>query len=151
MMQAQHFTNLGEEGQGLVRLWNSLPVFCAVTKWEKVTGTKLSDTAVARLVKHAATDAGLDGEKFPSHSLRRGLLTAGAARRADAPVAPPLGTERARPSTATTSFVYASAWSRIGPNNGHDEIDCLADQGAHRGLTHLSDHLLDLGGLMPSQ
>ena len=35
-----------------------------------------------RLVKQAAADAGLDAEKFSGHSLRRGLLTAGADNRA---------------------------------------------------------------------
>jgi hypothetical protein len=54
-------------------------LFCAVTKSGQVMGTKLSDKAVARLVKQAATDAGLGGEKFSGHSLRRGL------RRRDAP------------------------------------------------------------------
>ena len=38
------------------------PLLCAVTKAGKVTGTKLSDKAVARLVKQAATAAGLDAE-----------------------------------------------------------------------------------------
>jgi site-specific recombinase XerD len=58
------------------------PLFCAVTKAGKVTGQGLSDKAVARLMKQAAADAGMDGEKFSGHSLRRGLLTAGADNRA---------------------------------------------------------------------
>jgi site-specific recombinase XerD len=58
------------------------PLFCAVTKGGKVTGQALSDKAVVRLVKQAAADAGLDAEKFSGHSLRRGLLTAGADNRA---------------------------------------------------------------------
>ena len=53
------------------------PLFCAVTKTGRVTGQPLSDKAVARLVKQAAADAGLDAERFSGHSLRRGLLTAG--------------------------------------------------------------------------
>ena len=61
---------------------NHRPLFCAVTKGGKVTGEKLSDKAVVRLMKQAAEDAGLDGEKFSGHSLRRGLLTAGADNRA---------------------------------------------------------------------
>jgi site-specific recombinase XerD len=61
---------------------NERPLFCAVTKAGKVTGEKLSDKAVVRLVKQAATDAGLDAEGFSGHSLRRGLLTAGADNRA---------------------------------------------------------------------
>jgi integrase len=41
-----------------------------------VTGTKLSDKAVVRLVKQAALDAGLDPDGFSGHSLRAGLATA---------------------------------------------------------------------------
>ena len=59
------------------------PMFCAVTKEGKVTGERLSDKAVVRLVKQAAEGAGLDPEKFAGHSLRRGLLTAGADNRAN--------------------------------------------------------------------
>jgi site-specific recombinase XerD len=54
------------------------PLFCAVTKTGHVTGEKLSDKAVVRLIKQAAADAGLDADKYSGHSLRRGLLTAGA-------------------------------------------------------------------------
>lgn len=59
------------------------PLFCAVSKAGKVTGQSLSDKAVVRLVKQAAQGAGLDPEKFAGHSLRRGLLTAGADNRAN--------------------------------------------------------------------
>ena len=52
------------------------PLFCAVTKTGRVTGEKLSDKAVARLVKQAALDAGLDPERYSGHSLRAGLATA---------------------------------------------------------------------------
>ncbi len=52
------------------------PLFCAVTKAGKLTGTPLSDKAVARLVKQAALDAGLDPERYSGHSLRAGLATA---------------------------------------------------------------------------
>ena len=41
-----------------------------------MTGEKLSDKAVARLVKQAAADAGLDPERYSGHSLRAGLATA---------------------------------------------------------------------------
>ncbi len=53
------------------------PLFCAVTKVGRITGERLSDKAVARLIKQAAADAGLDAERFSGDSLRRGLLTAG--------------------------------------------------------------------------
>jgi hypothetical protein len=52
------------------------PLFCAVTKTGRVTGEALSDKAVARLVKQAAQDAGLDPERYSGHSLRAGLATA---------------------------------------------------------------------------
>jgi site-specific recombinase XerD len=52
------------------------PLFCAVTKAGRVTGAPLSDKAVARLVKQAARDAGLDPERYSGHSLRAGLATA---------------------------------------------------------------------------
>ena len=52
------------------------PLFCAVTKAGRVTGAALSDKAVARLVKQAARDAGLDPERYSGHSLRAGLATA---------------------------------------------------------------------------
>ena len=52
------------------------PLFCAVTRVGRVTGEKLSDKAVARLVKQAALDAGLDAERYSGHSLRAGLATA---------------------------------------------------------------------------
>jgi len=54
------------------------PLFCAVTKTGRVTGDRLSDKAVARLVKQAAQDAGLDPERYSGHSLRAGLATAAA-------------------------------------------------------------------------
>jgi integrase len=52
------------------------PLFCAVTKADRATGTILSDKAVARLVKGAASKAGLDPERYSGHSLRAGLATA---------------------------------------------------------------------------
>ena len=52
------------------------PLFCAVTKAGRATGAALSDKAVARLVKGAATRAGLDPERYSGHSLRAGLATA---------------------------------------------------------------------------
>ena len=52
------------------------PLFCAVTKTGRLTGERLSDKAVARLVKQAALDAGLDPERYSGHSLRAGLATA---------------------------------------------------------------------------
>jgi integrase len=52
------------------------PLFCAVTKSGRITGTPLSDKAVVRLVKQAAAEAGFDATHFAGHSLRAGLATA---------------------------------------------------------------------------
>ena len=52
------------------------PLFCGLTKSGGLTGTALSDKAVARLVKQAAEDAGLDATLYSGHSLRAGLATA---------------------------------------------------------------------------
>ncbi len=52
------------------------PVFCGMSKAGRLTGTALSDKAVARLVKSAAQRAGLDPEHYSGHSLRAGLATA---------------------------------------------------------------------------
>jgi hypothetical protein len=52
------------------------PLFCAVTKTGRLTSERLSDKAVARLVKQAALDAGLDPERYSGRSLRAGLATA---------------------------------------------------------------------------
>ena len=52
------------------------PLFCAVGKSGRLSGTPLSDKAVARLVKQAALDAGLDPAHYSGHSLRAGLATA---------------------------------------------------------------------------
>ena len=52
------------------------PLFCGLTKSGRLTGEKLSDKAVARLVKQAAAEAGLDPALYSGHSLRAGLATA---------------------------------------------------------------------------
>ena len=52
------------------------PLFCGLTKAGRLTGEKLSDKAVVRLVKQAAEGAGLDPALYSGHSLRAGLATA---------------------------------------------------------------------------
>ncbi len=52
------------------------PLFCGMSKAGRLSGTALSDKAVARLVKTAAAAAGLDADKYSGHSLRAGLATA---------------------------------------------------------------------------
>ncbi len=69
--QAQDLQGLVPE---TVRRERSL--FCAVTKAGRAMGTILSDKAVVRLVKGAASKAGLDPERYSGHSLRAGLATA---------------------------------------------------------------------------
>ena len=54
------------------------PLFCGLTKAHALTGQKLSDKAVVRLVKQTAAAAGLDARGFSGHSLRAGLATAAA-------------------------------------------------------------------------
>jgi hypothetical protein len=49
------------------------PPFCAVGKSGRVSGARLSDKAVVRLVKQAAGAAGLDSQIFAWHSLRAGF------------------------------------------------------------------------------
>lgn len=44
----------------------------------QVTGSRLSDRAVARIVKAGATRIGLDPEQFAAHSLRAGFVTSAA-------------------------------------------------------------------------
>ncbi len=55
---------------------DALPLFCGMSKAGRLSGTALSDKAVARLVKAAAEAAGPDPEKYSGHSLRAGLATA---------------------------------------------------------------------------
>ncbi|MGI4953479.1 MAG: site-specific integrase [Janthinobacterium lividum] len=64
------------DGADAESLRQQRPLFCAVTKAGRPTGVKLSDKAVARLVKGAAGRAGLDPERYSGHSLRAGLATA---------------------------------------------------------------------------
>lgn len=56
--------------------WGEAPLFCGVTGAGAMMRQPMSDKVVARLIKQACGLAGLDGEKFSGHSLRRGLLTA---------------------------------------------------------------------------
>jgi site-specific recombinase XerD len=50
------------------------PLFRPV-RWSKVQDTRLSDKAVARMVKRYGSDIGLEASKFSGHSLRAGLVT----------------------------------------------------------------------------
>jgi integrase len=51
------------------------PLFCGVGKAGTLKGKAMADLVVARLLKKAALQAGLDPARFSGHSLRRGLLT----------------------------------------------------------------------------
>jgi integrase len=51
------------------------PLFCGIGKSGTLKGKAMADLVVARLLKKAALQAGLDPARFSGHSLRRGLLT----------------------------------------------------------------------------
>ena len=99
------------------------PLFCAVTKTGRVTGEKLSDKAVARLVKQAALDAGLDPERYfrplaarrPRHRRRR---SGRRPRRADAPDPPQI--HRGRPRLPPPRRSLAQQRHRGGVSEGRD-------------------------------
>jgi len=55
------------------------PLFRGVNRHGQVRATRLSDRAVALVVKRAAEAAGLDPARYAGHSLRAGLATAAAA------------------------------------------------------------------------
>jgi integrase len=86
--------------------WAAQPLFCAVTRGGIITGQRLSDKAVVRLVKALAAAAGHDPELFAGHSLRAGLITAAAEAGRELP-----GTMRQARQTdpATTMRYYRPA------------------------------------------
>lgn len=55
------------------------PLFRRLTRGDELTAEEMSDRAVARLVKAAASKVGLDERQFAGHSLRAGFLTESAA------------------------------------------------------------------------
>ncbi len=55
------------------------PLFRSLDKFQRVQPRRLSDKAVARIVKRRARDVGLDPERYAGHSLRAGLATSAAA------------------------------------------------------------------------
>jgi integrase len=86
------------------------PLFCAVTKGGKITGLRLSDKAVVRLVKELASAAGLDSTRFAGHSLRSGLATGAG----DAGVGLPDVMRQTRHRSAQVALTYlrpADLWS----------------------------------------
>jgi integrase len=85
-------------------------LFCAVSKGGTVTGTNLSDKAVARLVKPASGDAGLDADGFSGHSLRAGLASAAG----DAGAGPPELMRQTRHKSTAVALGYlrpAELWT----------------------------------------
>jgi integrase len=68
-----------------VRLWLESarivdgPVFRALDRFQRVQTGRLSDKAVARIVKRRAAAVGLDPDRYAGHSLRAGLATSAAA------------------------------------------------------------------------
>jgi integrase len=70
-----------------VRLWveragitPGTPLFRAVTPRGRVSPGRIADCTIARIVKRAADQAGLDAAEFSGHSLRAGLITAAVER-----------------------------------------------------------------------
>ena len=57
---------------------DSGPVFRPINRHGQIRPTRLSDKAVALVVKRAAEAAGKDASEFAGHSLRAGLATAAA-------------------------------------------------------------------------
>lgn len=55
------------------------PLFVRMDRWGNLKSGRLSDRAVARIVKKAAEGIGKDPAKYSGHSLRAGLATAAAA------------------------------------------------------------------------
>jgi integrase len=55
------------------------PVFRSLDPFQRVQQRRLSDKAVARIVKRRAAAVGLDPERYAGHSLRAGLATSAAA------------------------------------------------------------------------
>jgi integrase len=56
------------------------PVFRSVAKGNRVGNARISDPAVANIVKDGAGRVGLDAAQFSGHSLRSGFLTSAARR-----------------------------------------------------------------------
>jgi integrase len=54
-------------------------VFRSLDKFQRVQSKRLSDKAVARIVKRRAAAVGLDPERYAGHGLRAGLATSAAA------------------------------------------------------------------------
>ena len=54
-------------------------VFRSLDRFQRVQPRRLSDKAVARIVKRRAAAAGLDPARYAGHSLRAGLATSAAA------------------------------------------------------------------------
>ena len=55
------------------------PVFRSLDRFQRVQPRRLSDKAVARIIKRRAKAVGLDPERYAGHSLRSGLATSAAA------------------------------------------------------------------------
>ena len=61
------------------RITGDGPVFRSLDRFQRVQPRRLSDRAVARIVKRRAAAVGLDPERYAGHSLRAGLATSAAA------------------------------------------------------------------------
>jgi hypothetical protein len=61
----------------------NMPVFRPVSRHGRISDIRLSDEALASVVKNAAERIGLDPAQYAGHSLRRGFMTAASAAGAD--------------------------------------------------------------------
>ena len=57
------------------------PVFRSFDRWGHARTTRLTDKAIALIIKRVATSAGLDARQFAGHSLRAGFVTQAATDR----------------------------------------------------------------------
>jgi site-specific recombinase XerD len=98
-----------------LRVWYSVsrirsgPLFRPIDRHGRVGATRLSDRAVAPVIKRAARRAGLDPTRYAGHSLRAGFVVAAAAGGAPERVI----TEQTGLHSMSTFRRYPSRWSRL--------------------------------------
>lgn len=85
------------------------PIFRPVNRHGQIAPHRLSDRAVARIVKRRAEAVGLDPKHFAGHSLRSGLATAAArAGKSEHSIMNQTGTPRAAHSADTSDAAHCS-------------------------------------------
>lgn len=51
------------------------PLFCSISRGDKLLGKRLSPKDISRVVKDAVASVGLDAKRYGAHSLRSGIVT----------------------------------------------------------------------------